>query len=188
MTTVPEYINCELFPLTSNNGQGANTLYAKGCAFISRLISVRLLPPPPPSETRSATLIVTTDPHTAKGTLWLAIHLQPRSYSAFFDSYGFLPLVPNILTFYALRAPYGNKTRRSCKAWPVWFAAIIAVYSHSTWTAGTLLKFVGLFDATTADRQINRFFASEFGPLRTARREGQGCAPATSIRRLLSYL
>ena len=52
------------------------------------------------SITRSVTLIVNTDPHTAKGTHWLAIHLQPRSYSGyFFDSYALLPLNPSILTF-----------------------------------------------------------------------------------------
>ena len=38
----------------------------------------------PPSITRSATLIVNTDPHTASGTHWLAVHLQPRSYSIYF--------------------------------------------------------------------------------------------------------
>jgi len=31
-------------------------------------------------------------------------------------------------------------------------------------------QFVGLFDAATAERQINRFFVSEFGPLRMPRR------------------
>jgi len=36
-------------------------------------------------------------------------------------------------------------------------------------------QFVGLFYAATADRQISRLFASELGPLRTKRREGQGC-------------
>ena len=93
-----------------------------------------------PPITRSATLIVNTDPHTASGTPWLAIHLQPRSYSGyFFDSYGLPPLVPNILTFYTVRAPSGNTLLRSCRASPV-VCANIAVYSHSTWTAGTLLN------------------------------------------------
>jgi len=36
-------------------------------------------------------------------------------------------------------------------------------------------QFVGLFDAANADRQISRLFASEYGPLRTLRREVQGC-------------
>ena len=94
----------------------------------------------PPSVTRSAILIVNTESLIAKGTQWLSIHLQPRSYSGyFFDSYGLPPLVPNILTFYTVRAPSGNTLLRSCRASPV-VCANIAVYSHSTWTAGTLLN------------------------------------------------
>jgi len=52
-----------------------------------------------PSITRSATLIVNTDPHTPSGTQCLAIHLQPRSYSGyFFDSDGLPPLISSIAT------------------------------------------------------------------------------------------
>jgi hypothetical protein len=62
----------------------------------------------PASITRSATLIVNADPHTACGTHWLAIHLQPRSYYGyFFDSYGLPPLIPSIATF----------MRRTCSVW-----------------------------------------------------------------------
>ena len=54
----------------------------------------------PPLITCSATVIVNTDPHTAKGTHWLAIRLKPRSYPGyFFDSYGLPPFIPSILTF-----------------------------------------------------------------------------------------
>ena len=62
----------------------------------------------PPSITRSASLIVNTDPYTASGTHWLAIHIQQRSYSGyFFDSYGLPSLIPSILTF----------LRRTCSVW-----------------------------------------------------------------------
>jgi hypothetical protein len=54
----------------------------------------------PPSVTVAANLIVYTDPHTSQGSHWLAISLQPRSYSGhFFDSYGLPPLIPNITDF-----------------------------------------------------------------------------------------
>ena len=96
---------------------------------------------PPPSVTPAATLIVNSDPQTSKGTHWLAIHCQPRSYSGyFFDSYGLPPLIPNISNF----------LRRNCTVWkynstqirvsPVQSAANIAVYQHSTWTSDTLLN------------------------------------------------
>ena len=59
---------------------------------------------PPPWVTRSATLIVNSDPHTN----CLAVHLQPQSYSGyFFDCYGLPPLFPNIMTFF----------RRTCTVW-----------------------------------------------------------------------
>ena len=62
----------------------------------------------PPWITRSVTLIVNTDPHTAKGTHWLAVHLQPRSYSGYFcDSCDLPALNASILTF----------LRRACSVW-----------------------------------------------------------------------
>ena len=62
----------------------------------------------PSSITRSTTLIVNINTHTAKRTHWPAIHLQPRSYSRyFFDSYVLLPLFPSILTF----------LHRACSVW-----------------------------------------------------------------------
>ena len=66
-------------------------------SFLGVYTSVVLAPPP---LTLSATLIVNTDLHSAKGTHWLATHLQPRSYSTyFFDSYGLPPLFPSILNY-----------------------------------------------------------------------------------------
>ena len=86
--------------------------------------------PSPPSLTRSHTVIVNTDPHTAKGTFWLAIHLQPRSYSGnFLDSYGLHPHVPSILIF--LRPAYSVWEYNISKLQGL---NCIAVFSHSTWT------------------------------------------------------
>ena len=117
----------------------------------------------PPSITRTATLIVNTDPHTASGTHWLAIHLQPRSYSGyFFDSYGLPPLIPSIVTF----------VRRTCSVWEYittqlqgWtstfcgqYCCLFVLYIHRGYSPR---QFVGIFDPVTADRQISRLFASE---------------------------
>jgi hypothetical protein len=51
----------------------------------------------PHSITVPSTIIVNTDNHTQLGTHWLAIRLEPRSYTAFyFDSYGLArhPIIP----------------------------------------------------------------------------------------------
>jgi hypothetical protein len=141
-----------------------------------------ILPPPP--VTRSMTLIVNTNPHTAKEMHCLAIHLQPRSYCGyFFDSIGLTPFVPNILTFLC-RAFSGweNKTTQLhglastiCGE----YCCLFAIYMDCGYAPKLL---VGIFDAVTADRQVSRLFASEFGPLRTPC-GGQGCTTAaTSIK------
>ena len=51
------------------------------------------------------------------------------------------------------------------------YCCLFALYKDRGFTPK---EFVGLFDAATADRQISRLFTSEFGPLRTKRRRGQG--------------
>ena len=140
--------------------------------------------PSPPSLTRSATLIVNTDPHTANGTHWLAIHLQPRSYSGyFFDSYGLPPHLPSILTL----------LRRACSVWEYntthlqgltstfcdKYCCLFALYMDRGYSPK---QFVGLFDAAIADSQISSLFASDFGPLRSTSRGSQGYTPAGSIK------
>jgi len=48
----------------------------------------------------SITLIINSDPHAERGSHWLAVHLRPKSSSAYyFDSYGIIPLVPHIQAF-----------------------------------------------------------------------------------------
>ena len=125
----------------------------------------------PPSITRSANLIVNTDPHTASGTHLLAIHLQPRTYTGYFsDSYGLPTLIPSIATF----------MRRMCSVWEYnttskvcgQYCCLFVIYIHRGYSPR---QFVGLFDPATADRLISRLFASEFGALRTKRRGGHCC-------------
>jgi len=62
----------------------------------------------PRSITNTCTAIVNADPYTERGSHWLAVHFHPKSSSAYyFDSYGILPFVPNILAF----------IRRNCRTW-----------------------------------------------------------------------
>ena len=62
----------------------------------------------PRSVTQTATVIFNDDPHTEKGSHWLAIHFLPKSSNAyFFDSYGIVPLVPDLTAF----------IRRNCTVW-----------------------------------------------------------------------
>jgi len=54
----------------------------------------------PRSVTQSGTVIMNADPHTEKVSHWLPEHFLPKSSSAyFFDSYGIVPLVPDIAAF-----------------------------------------------------------------------------------------
>ena len=137
----------------------------------------------PPSITRPSTLIVNTDPHTASGTHWLAMYLQPRSYSGhFFDSYSLPSLIPSILSF----------LRRTCSVWEYntsqlqgctstfcgHYCCLFALHMHRGYSPR---QFVGLFDPATADSQISPLFALEFGPLRMKRRECQGCTPSLKV-------
>ena len=62
----------------------------------------------PRSVTQTGTVIINTDPHTEKGSHWLAVLFFPKSSSAYyFDSYGILPIVPYIEAF----------IRRNCTVW-----------------------------------------------------------------------
>ena len=94
-------MNCELFPQTLKNGHVPDTLHAKGMAYITRPVSVRHSASY--HNTRNDTYRQYRSTYTTKKTHWLAIHLQPRSYSGyFFDSIG-LHLSTPLCWFYAPR-------------------------------------------------------------------------------------
>ena len=62
----------------------------------------------PNSISRSGSVIINTDPHTERGSHWLAIHFETRSSRAYyFDSYGIFPIIPTILDF----------LKRNCTVW-----------------------------------------------------------------------
>ena len=107
----------------------------------------------PLSIARSATLFVNTVRHTAKGTHWLAIHLQPRSYSGyFFDSYGLPPFIPSILTFLCRVCSVWEYNTTQLQGWTGIvcgeYYCLFAIYMDHGYTPQ---QFVGLFDAATAD-------------------------------------
>jgi len=53
----------------------------------------------PRSITKTCTSIVNADPHTEVGSHWLAVHFRPKSsYAYYFDLFGILPFVPDILS------------------------------------------------------------------------------------------
>ena len=51
-------------------------------------------------QQQAGTVIINTDPHTLKGSHWLAIHFQPKASKAYyFDSYGHPPFNSYIQSF-----------------------------------------------------------------------------------------
>jgi len=94
----------------------------------------------PQSNTQtSATLIINSDPHTEGGSHWLAVHFRPKSSSAYyFDSYGIIPLVPDIQAFIKRNCTAWGHYRRHLQVLRVTSAASTAVYSASAWIGATL--------------------------------------------------
>jgi hypothetical protein len=103
----------------------------------------------PNSIVRSGTVIVNADPHTEKGSHWLAIHFEPKASSAYyFDSYGTSPIVPAIHAF----------LKRNCTVWVHntvqlqgltsrvcgQYCCLFALYMDQAYTPK---QFVGLFNA-----------------------------------------
>ena len=129
----------------------------------------------PHSIAHACTVIINADPHTEKGSHWLAVHFQPKSSSAYyFDSYGMPPtLVPAIHTF----------IRRNCTVWDYnkrqlqgltsnvcgKYCCLFALYADRRYDPRHIID---LLDG--GDRQIERAFLAEFGPpLRSGKRCGQ---------------
>jgi hypothetical protein len=130
---------------------------------------------PSHSITRCGTIIINTDPHTESGSHWLAIRLEPRSSHAYyFDSYGVTPFLPSIQAF----------LRRNCTVYEYnaiqlqeltsivcgKYCCLFALYVDRGYTPK---QFAALFTPVSADRQVSRMFAKEFGSLRKIPRGGQ---------------
>jgi hypothetical protein len=127
--------------------------------------------------TQPSTVIVNTDAHTQSGTHWLAIRLEPKSYTAFyFDSYGLPPSIHNIQAFLRRNCTILNYNKALLQG-PVStvcgkYCCLFALYMDRGYTAN---QFVGLFTPSIADQQVESLFASEFGYLRQLPRGGQCC-------------
>jgi hypothetical protein len=132
----------------------------------------------PHSVTLPSTIIVNTDVHTQSGSHWLAIHLEPRSSTAYyFDSYGLSPNIHDIQTFLRrnctvlnyntlpLQGPMSTVCGKYC--------CLFALCMDRGYTGK---QFVGLFTPNIADSQVEQFFTEEFGSLRGLSRGGLCCS------------
>jgi hypothetical protein len=132
----------------------------------------------PHSVTRPGTLIVNADSHAQTGSHWLAISIQPVSYTVFFmDSFGLPPsafvaqeitvfLTRNCAVFDHNRVRLQGLYSRTCGKY-CWLFALYMDTRYSPY------HFIHLFTAGDADAQVHRFFRSEFGRLRRIPRGGQ---------------
>jgi len=128
----------------------------------------------PRSVTKLGT-VINADPHTEKRSHWLAVHLRPKSSNAYyFDSYGIVPLVPafqafikrNFITWDHNRRQLQSLTSNNCGK----YCCLFVLYMDRGFTPK---QFVGLFDGASADRQIDRAYASELGSLSRSSGRGQ---------------
>jgi len=120
------------------------------------------------SVTHSDMFIMNANPHTDKRSHRLAVHFLPKSSSAlFFDPYRTVKLVPDITAFIQRNFTVWdyNRTQMQGLTHNVWgiYCCLFALYINNRFTAK---QFVGQFDRASADQQIVRAFASEFGSSR----------------------
>ena len=160
----------------NKRGHHADIVYAEGSEIVLRILPIRHVTA---SVTRLGTVIINADPHTEKGSQWLAVHLRPRSSSAYyFDSYGIVPLVPaiqafirrNCITWAHNRRQLQSLTSKNCRKYCCLFALCMD-------RGFTPKQFVGLFAGgaqQAAHRWIDLTFASEFGLLSRSSRSGRG--------------
>jgi hypothetical protein len=141
-----------MFPQTFDNGHGADTLRAKGRAFISRRIFVRH------SASFDNTLCDSYRQYRSahdQGNA-LASHTSPTTILLwlFFYFYGLPPLIPSILTF----------LRRACSVWEY------NTTKQQGWTSTVCGEYCCLF-ALYVDlgTHLNSLWASSMPPPPTAR-------------------
>ena len=112
----------------------------------------------PQSESQTGTDIINADPHTEKVSHWLAVHFRPTSFSAYyFDSYGFLPLVPDIQAFIRRNYTVSNYNKRQLQGLTsnvcAKYCCLFALYTDLGYTPQ---QFVGLFDPRRHRRSDRR--------------------------------
>jgi len=116
--------------------------------------------------TQTGTVIINADPHTEKGSHWLAVHVLPKSSSPyFFDSYGIVPLVPGIAAFIRRNCTVWDYNRRHLQGLTCnicgKYCSLFALYMDRGFIAK---QSVGQFDGASsaaADQHFVRAFTSE---------------------------
>ena len=132
----------------------------------------------PHSVAHACTVTINTDPHTEKGSHWLAVQFLPISSSAYyFDSYGLPPtLFPALHEFIRRNRTLWDYNRRQLQGLTSnvcgKYCYLFALYASSGYNPRQI---VALLDA--GYRQIERAFLADFGPpLRPGRRSGCQCS------------
>jgi hypothetical protein len=112
----------------------------------------------PRSITRCSTLIVNTDPHTEKGSHWLAINFRTKSFSAFyFDSYGLFPYLYPIQSLLRLSCSVWDLNTTQLQVSSVRSAGTTAVCLPCTWIGDILLIILSAyFIPTLLTARLNR--------------------------------
>ena len=118
----------------------------------------------PRSITKTCTSIVNADPHTEGGSHWLAVHFRPKSlYAYYFDSYGIVPFVPDILAFVTRNCTTWDRNNRTLQSLTSdvcgKYCCLLALYMDRGYTPQ---QFVALF-GDAKDRQVEEMFTAEFG-------------------------
>jgi len=118
----------------------------------------------PRSVTKTCTVIVSADPHTKGGSHRLAVHFRPKSsYTYYFDSYGIVPFVPDIVDFVQRNSTTRDRNKRQLQSLTCdvcgKYCCLFVMYMDRGYTPR---QFVALF-RTPADRQEEELFTAEFG-------------------------
>jgi len=116
--------------------------------------------------TETCTFIVTADPQTEGGSHWLAIHFRPKSSSpCYFDSYGIVPFVPNILAFIKRNCTTWDHNEKQLQSLTIDVCGKYFCLFPPTWIGGYILQqFVVLFSTgDAADLVVERMFTAKFG-------------------------
>jgi len=129
----------------------------------------------PRSIRKTCTAIVNADPHTEGGSHWLVVQIDLKSsYAYYFESYGIVPFVPDILAFVKRNCTTWDRNKRQLQSLTsdVYgkYCCLFALYMDRGYTPP---KFVALF-GTPADRQVEMFTA-EFGAKMPRGGWGQCC-------------
>jgi len=102
-------------------------------------------------------VIINVDPRTEKGSHWLAVHFRPKSSSSF-DSYGILPLQPDIQAHIRRNFTVADSNKKQMQGLTSKVCGKhCCLFTHYMDLGYTPQLFVGLFDDREAHAQTERF-------------------------------